>query len=257
MSQLKSNFSAIKVLQIIELMAEEVSPVRVKDIAEKLAMPTATVSRFLKTLMEAEYISKDPERNRYFLTHRILKIGEQVRANTNLREVIKPYLVELTEKVGESGCLAIEINQMAVYIDAVEGPDRMLRTLQRIGRSAPLHSTGVGKNLLLNYSPEDIMKIAEEKGMPSLTRNTITNTKELLEILEKVRIDGIAYDNEECEIGVRCIAAPIYNFENKVIASISISTPTARMQGKNEEKIIANLKRTAAEISSIFAAESR
>ena len=256
MSQLKSNFSAIKVLQIIELLAEEVSPVRVKDIAEKLAMPTATVSRFLKTLMEARYIAKDPESNRYFLTYRILKVGERVRINTNLREVIKPYLIDLTESVGESGCLAIEMDHMAVYIDAVEGPDRMLRTLQRIGRSAPLHSTGVGKNLLLNYSPEEITKIVENKGLPSLTNNTITNLKELLGLLEKVKMDGIAFDNEECEIGVRCIAAPIYNFENEVIASLSISAPTARMQGEHEENIIANLKATAARVSAIFAAES-
>lgn len=255
MSQLKSNFSAIKVLQIIEAMAKEGSPVRVKDIAEKLSMPTATILRFLKTLMESGYVSKDPGSSRYLLTYKILKVGEQVRTNTNLRDVIRPYLVELTSKVGESGCLAIEVEQMAVYIDAVEGPDRMLKTLQRIGRSAPMHSTGVGKNLLLNYSHANIRDLIAEKGLPQLTPNTITNIDRLRKLLQRVRNEGIAYDNEECEIGVKCIAAPIYNFEKKVIASISISAPTARMQGNNEEKIISELKRTAAEISSIFADE--
>lgn len=253
MSQLKSNFSAAKVLQIMEAMAGEVSPLRVKDIAEKLAMPTATILRFLKTLIEEGYVSKDPESSRYFLTYKILKVGEQVRANTNLREVIRPYLVELTSKVGESGCLAIEVEQMAVYIDAVEGPDRMLRTLQRIGRSAPLHSTGVGKNLLLNYSRNDIRSLVEKKGLPQLTPNTITNFDKLLVLLQQVKQEGVAYDNEECEIGVKCIAAPIYNFERKVIASISISAPTARLQGNYEERIINHLRNTAAEISGIFA----
>ncbi|MFW5759543.1 MAG: IclR family transcriptional regulator [Cyclobacteriaceae bacterium] len=252
MSQLKSNFSAVKVLQIIENMAAEASPMRVKDMADKLFMPTATILRFLKTLMEAGYVSKDPVSNRYFLTYKILKVGEQVRNNTNLREVIRPYLVELTSLVGESGCLAIEVEQMAVYIDVVEGPDRMLRTLQRIGRSAPLHSTGVGKNLLLNYSEKAVSQLVKEKGLPQLTPNTITNLDKLLELLQIVKQDGVAYDNEECEIGVKCIAAPVFNFENKVIASISISAPTARLQGNYEGNVINHLKSTAAKISSIF-----
>jgi len=253
MSQLKSNFSAAKVLQIIEVMAEEVSPVRLKDIAEKLQMPTATVLRFLKTLIEAGYVNKDPESSRYLLTYKVLKVGEQVRSNTNLREVARPYLVDLISKVGESGCLAIEVEQMAVYIDAVEGPDRMLRTLQRIGRSAPMHSTGVGKNLLLNYSANEISQLVEKKGLPQLTPNTITSLNELLRTLQRVKNEGIAFDNEECEIGVKCIAAPVYDFEKKVIASISISAPTARLQGNYEEMIIRHLKNTAAEISGIFA----
>lgn len=253
MSQLKSNFSTIKVLQIIEAMAAEASPIRVKNLAEKLEMPPATVLRFLKTLIESGYVCKDSDNSRYYLTYRILKVGEQVRANTNLREVVRPYLVALTKSVGESGCLAVEVDQMAVYIDAIEGPDRMLRTLQRIGRSAPMHSTGVGKNLLLNYSREDVMRIVENKGLPQLTRNTITDIDELLSVLQKVKKDGIAYDNEECEIGVKCIAAPILNFEKEVIASISISAPTARMEGDQEENAIAQLKKTASKISTIFA----
>jgi DNA-binding IclR family transcriptional regulator len=163
-------------------------------------------------------------------------------------------LLELSKKVGESSCLAIEVDQMAVYIDAVEGPDRMLRTLQRIGRSAPLHSTGVGKNLLLNYSREGIMKIVETKGMPPLTRNTITNPNDLIKLLQQVQKEGIAYDNEECEIGVKCIAAPIFNFKKEVIASISISAPTARMQGDTQHQIISQLQSTAAKVSAIFGA---
>jgi len=251
-STLRPNQSTTKVLSIIEVMAESNEPIKVKDISSRLNMPGATVIRFLQSLINEGYVMQEKENGRYYLTMKICQLGEQVNYRFNLREVIRPFLVELMEKCEESTCLAVEIDKKTTYIDAVEGPSRVLRTLQRIGKSAPLHSTGVGKNLLLNYSENELDKLASAEHLIRLTENTITSKKRLLSELEKVRIQGFAVDDEECEVGVRCIAAPIYDFHQKVVASISVSGPASRIKDKRFEEIKEEVINTAKIISGIL-----
>jgi DNA-binding IclR family transcriptional regulator len=251
-STLKPNQSTAKVLKIVEVMAESSNPMKVKELCEKLRMPGATVLRFLQTLINEGYVMHDPASRKYFLTMKICHIGEQVNSRFNLREIVHPFLIELMEKSNESTCLAIEIDQKVIYIDAVEGPSRVLRTLQRIGKSAPLHSTGVGKNLLLNYSSNDIDKLVAQDYLIRLTDNTITSKTRLIAELDNTRERGFAIDDEECEIGVRCVAAPIWDFHKKVVASISVSGPATRIKDKRFDEIKDEVVKTAKIISGIL-----
>lgn len=252
---LRPNQSTTKVLNIIEVMAASSVPMKVKDLSAKLEMPGATVLRFLQSLINQGYVMHEKEYGRYFLTMKICQLGEQVNSHFNLREIIHPYLIQLMETSEESTCLAVEIDRKTTYIDAVEGPRRILRTLQRIGRSAPLHSTGVGKNLLLNFSADEIDKLVSEIKLEKLTDKTITSKDKLVKELQKVQQQGFAMDDEECEIGVRCIAAPIRDFHQKVVASISVSGPASRLEGDRFERIKHEVMQTADVISGILNAK--
>ena len=163
------------------------------------------------------------------------------------------YKLELSEKCGESACLAIEQDMMVIYIDVIEGPDSILKVMQRIGKSAPLHCTGVGKVLLLNYEEKKIDELISSKGLPAFTQNTITSKEKLFLELDKIRDCGYSLDNEECEIGARCISTPILDYTGKIIASISLTGPVSRMTMKRISTIKDIIKKTSNEVSNMLA----
>lgn len=216
-------------MQIIETMAENKGPMRLSDISAKVKYPASTVLRMLNSLISLGYVKQDQETSKYFLTMKFCRIGEMIKSQYSIRDIVRPYLEELSYRCQESSCLAIEEDMTVVYIDVIDGPDKILRTLQRIGKIAPMHCTGVGKLLLLNYSEEQLKYFAEKKGMQKLTDNTITTLEDLTEELEKIRIQGFALDNEECEIGARCVAAPIRDYTGRIVACMSISGPASRI----------------------------
>ena len=225
----KKNQSVEKVFQIIEIMAKNKGPMRLQDISIKVEMPASTVMRLLNTLMLYNYANQDSETLKYSLSLKFCQISDSIHSQFSIRDVVRPYLLELSEKCQESACLAIEEGMMVLYIDAVDGPDKMLRTMQRIGKIAPLHSTGVGKLLLLNYDEEKLKVLTEQKGLVQLTKNTVSSLEQLKEELKIVNSLGYAFDNEECELGAKCIAAPIRDYTGKVIACISVSGPVSRI----------------------------
>ena len=245
----KKNQSVEKAFQIIEIMASNRGPMRLNEISAALGLPTSTVLRFLCTLMSYDYVSQDVQTLKYSLSLKFCHIGNLVSSQFNIREPIRPFLYELSDRCHESVCLVIEENMMSAYIDVIDGPDSMLKTLNRIGKTAPLHSTGVGKNLLLNYDEAKLDDLISKKGLLALTANTLTKKEDLLKELERVRTQGYALDDEECEMGVRCIAAPVRDYTGKVIASISVSGPISRMTIDKIEVIKDIIKDIALRIS--------
>jgi DNA-binding IclR family transcriptional regulator len=245
----KSNQSLEKALQIIEFMANYRKPARLQDIAEALSYPASTVIRYLATLMACRYVKQDAETLRYSLTLKLSRIGTLVSAQYNIRDLVRPYLADLVDKTGESACLAVEEHHRAVYIDVESGPDNALRVMQRIGKEAPLHCTGVGKLMLLNYDMSTREQVIDEMGLEAMTANTITDRKRLSQELEKIRNDGYAIDDEECELGARCVAAPIRDFSGMIVASLSVSGPVSRMTFQKINQVIAYVSHTAAQVS--------
>lgn len=225
----KNNQSVEKVLQIIETMALHREPIRLQDIALKVDMPASTTLRFLNTLMKSGYAYQDPVTLRYSLTLKFMYIGSLVSSQISIRDIAHPYLAELSKKCNESVCLAIEQDMEIVYIDVIDGPDGMLKITQRIGKLAPIHSTGIGKIMLLNYDTKQLDQTIAIKGLKALTPNTITSKNELLKELENIKAQGFALDDEECELGARCLSVGIKDYTGKYVAGISVSGPTTRM----------------------------
>ncbi len=243
------NQSAEKTMRIIEFLAEHNRPMRLIDIAGNLGLNTSTTLRFINTLVTMGYVEQESASSKYYLTYRICSISNKIYSKTSLRDIVNPYLKELAGKTGESVCLAVEQSRQVVYIDVADGPDQMVKGMQRIGNIAPLHCTGIGKLLLLNYTAAELDDLIAEKGLTGYTGNTIVTREKLMKELDKVRADGYAFDNEECEIGARCIAFPIYDFTHKIIAGFSITGPINRISDAFINAHIPLLKSISEEIS--------
>lgn len=227
-NSVKKNQSVNRVIDIIEAMAKNREPIKLNELAKKLGMAASTVYRFLLTLMESGFVKQEEETSKYYLTMKICELANMVHESINIRDIALPVMKKLTMQCQESSCLVIEEDLMAVYIETVDGNDKMIRGFQRIGRRAPLYCTGVGK-LFLTQMDEHSLRLVMEKGLKPYTPNTIISEEVLLEELEKIKNEGYAVDNEECELGARCIAAPIKDYSGKIVAAISISGPSFRM----------------------------
>lgn len=245
----KNNQSVAKALQIIEVMAASTGPMRLQDISAAVALPASTVLRFLGTLTDYRYVRQDEQTLQYSLTMKFCRLGYLVSSQVRLRDVVHHHLLHLTELFRESASLAIQEEQRVLYIDCVDGPDHMLQTLQRIGKVAPLNSTGVGKILLTTYSPQQIDELEATRSLEASTKNTITDKAALQKELRKVERAGFAVDNEECELGVKCVAAPIRDYTGRIVAAISMSGPVSRMTAEKMSAIREGVTATASEIS--------
>jgi DNA-binding IclR family transcriptional regulator len=239
---IKKNQSLRKALQILEGMTAISAPARLQDIAKSLKMPQSTLLRFLHTFIDFGYVGQDPQTSCYYLTLKLADLGSRAKINFPFQSSLVKYVKEIAAAFDESASLCIEQNMLMVYIATEEGPGRTLQTLHRIGHVAPMHATGVGKLHLLNYSAGQLADLEKKTGFPRYTKHTITNMESLKKELAWVQKSGYAVDDEECEEGVRCIAAPVRDFEGRVVAAISISAPVTRMDKKRIGEIVPLLK---------------
>lgn len=246
----RTNLSSDKLLTLIEVMARQDEPQRLQDLARRLEMPASTVLRFLTALHSRDYVAQDIDTGRYSLTFKLCGLGDSIRANQSLRNIGLPFLRSVAAACDESANLAIEYDMAIMYIEAVQGPSKTLMSLQRIGNIAPMHCTGVGKLMLLGYTPQQMESLLAVKGLPRFTPNTITSQAQLERELQAISRRGYAFDNEECETGVRCVAAPVYDYTGRVVAGISISGPVTRMTDAHIEQKLPLLLDAARGISS-------
>lgn len=237
-SEIKRNQSVERVLDILEVMAIHGEAIRLNDLSDKLEMSPTTVYRFLKTLMDKGYVKQDEESSKYFLTLKLNYYAEQIHHNYSLRNIVSPFLKLISEETGESASLVVKEDNMAVYIDKYIGSNKMIQSLQKIGNRAPLYCTGVGKVFLAAMEQNELEKVLKETSpFEKLTVNTLTEYEMIAEELSIIKEKGVSYDNEECEIGAKCVAVPIRDYTGSVIAAISVSGPVSRMEGDNIKQI--------------------
>lgn len=244
-----ANLSVIKAFNLIEVMAYQPGPMRLQDIARSVGAPSSSVLRLLSSLMSMGYVNQSKD-SRYSLSLKFSLIGRLVSAQTDLHGIIHPHLIELEQLCQESACMAIEQDMRVLYADVIHGPDNLLKTTQYIGKTAPMHCTGVGKLLMTNYSAANIDRYIEVRGLQPFTEHTIKTKEALLDELDRIRSQGFALDDEECELGARCIAAPIYDYTKQVVACISVSGPVSRMSHerlRNIQPIILRFSRQLSE----------
>lgn len=245
----QGNKSAEKMLSIVEYMAKYGEPVRLLDISQALNINASTALRFLITLVNKNFVEQDCETLKYYLTYKICAIANKVNMHIDLRAVARPYMKELIVVFGESVCMSLEENMRSVYIEVVKDSSQTLMSMQNVGNPVPMHCTGNGKILLLNYSEDQIDRLIEVRGLTKYTDNTITNKWQLQKELDKIRERGYAYDEEEREIGSRCVAFPIYDDSGKVIAGLSITGPKDRLNDQFIEPRLEVFRKIAMEIS--------
>jgi len=241
--------STVKTLKVLKLFAPEKNVWSVQDMARELGYHKSSIQRIVTTLESEGFLSRVSEgKGLYRLGPMILFLGNLAEMSTDLRSIALPVMRELVEAVRETAYLCVADGNQSLYIEKVEC-SQPIRIIHAVGKRNPLHCTGVGKVLLSGMTEEEIDRVISEKGLSPSTPNSITDRERLLEELERVRKTGIAYDNEELDIGVRCIAAPIFNRDGKITAAISISGPIQRITPERMDSLEAEVRAAASEIS--------
>jgi IclR family KDG regulon transcriptional repressor len=209
-------------LQILDMFADADQGLSVTEIAAALAVDKSSASRLVKTLVNHGYVQPEAGSRRYVLGKRLHSISWQILNRIPVRERAKPYLYRLVTQTGECAHTAVYSQGKALVIDDVEA-EASLRVVGQTGRMIHLHCTAVGKGLLA-FSHFDL-----PDDMPARTARTITSVEALQLHLVHIRQQGFALDDEENEVGVRCLAAPVYDLTGMLVATIGISGPTVRV----------------------------
>lgn len=245
----QANQSSMRLLQILECLAENRTPMRLQDLAKQAGMTQSTVLRYLYTLQDANYIYQEEETSRYALTWRVCRLSQNLNSLLGLRNITTPFINQLANSFSIGVCLVVDQNFECMYLDCIDNPNSP--TLQRIGRQAPLHATGSGKVLLSEYSQPKLNEYISTTGLKRYTEYTITDPDKLKEELEKVRERGFGTDEQECELGLRCISMPLRDYSGSVIAAMSIFGNLSDMYDQRlYEELLPALKNATTVISS-------
>lgn len=236
-----------RAFDILELLSKEQNGMTLTEICKKLELHKSTVYRFLSSLKNRGYIEKIEGSNIYKLGLSFIDLCSIYLNNLELKTEAEPYLRKLSMFTTQTVFLAILQDYQATYIDKVEKYNS-LRRYSIIGQRTPLHCTALGKSLLIGMPDDEIKKVYEKKEFEIRTKNTIKDLTKLLEEINISRERGWSIDNEEFEDGVRCIASPIYDYRNKIIASVSTSW-YINITNLDIDKIAGYVKNTAYDIS--------
>jgi IclR family KDG regulon transcriptional repressor len=214
-------------LDILNLFDANHAELGNSDIARMLEMDPGTAAGLVYTLRINNYLDQNPENRKYHLGLKLAERASVLLGQIDLRQIAAPFLRQLLDWSGESVNLAIRDQQEVVYIERLFG-SHSLGIRSELGKRAPLHSTALGKAILANMDDHEVQSILTDYEMTAITPKTILTLKDFMIDLEKVRKNGYAVDDEENELGGRCLAAPIMDNTGKPIAAISISAPIQR-----------------------------
>lgn len=217
-----------RIFNTIECLAQNGS-MGLQELSSELSLNKSTVHRILNSLICMDYVRQDPESSRYSLSFKICGLANQILSKNNIIDIARPYLKELSSISGETVHLVQIDGINATYIDKVEASKNSIRMISMVGKSIPLYCSGVGKALLSDLPNDKIQSIWNRSSIEKLTQYTVTNYNEFLKLIDETRKTGYAMDNEENELGVRCIAVALRGYNSKSEHAISISAPKDRM----------------------------
>ena len=237
-----------RALDILLVFTPEEPEIGIVEICKKVGLPKGTVFRLVYTLSQRGFLSQNKQNGKYCLGPKAFEVGRVALSQMEIRKVARTHLEELRNSSGETVHLVIQDNDEVLYIDKYES-SQSIRMSSFIGQRMPLYCTAVGKVLLSTMSDNEVDSICRLKGMRKVTPSTITNLEILKNELKKIKKQGYALDDEENEVGLRCIAAPISDLSGKVIAAISISAPIMRMTDEQVVKTSEIVRETADKIS--------
>ena len=241
-----------RAFKLLEALSEFPEGIQITRLAEKVSLSKSTVHRLLATLIDMDYVIKDQESEKYKLGYRIIYLSRNIINNIDIISIAKPFLEELAEDVNETIHLCIQDKEEVLYVDKIES-SRTIRMYSRVGNRAPMYCTGVGKVLLSGLDKNRFDKVADNINFVVMTPTTITNKEQLCQEMELIRSRGYALDDIEHEEGIRCIAAPIFDSEGKVIASFSIAGPSNRItMDLINNRLIDKVKNTTLGISRLL-----
>jgi DNA-binding IclR family transcriptional regulator len=237
-----------RALAMLEAVAEVSEGLSNAEISRKLKIPKSSASYLLRTLETRGYVARDAESGKYRVGLKILSLSRGALGGLDVRGVALPVMQRLTQQTGLTCHLAVVDGADAVYIEKVE-PEGFIRMDTWVGRRMRVHATSVGKAIVAYVPLEQLQQIIERGGMERRTPKTITSMDKLVKELEKVRNQSFAIDDEENNLGARCVAAPIFDERGAILASLGLSGTTQQVSPRTMPRILEALKDSARHIS--------
>jgi DNA-binding IclR family transcriptional regulator len=216
-----------KALDILETIGEGRSGLPLADLARALGLPKPTAYRIVATMEARGYLARNPS-GHYGMTRKLFDLQQNDSEEQTLLGAAQPVIERLVESCRETVNLGILDAGEVVVISTIESP-QSIRMSSKVGNRRYLHSTALGKVLLSGLPEKEVRRLIRIQGLPRLTPRTLVSRQALAAELERVRRQGFALDNEENEQDGRCIGAPIVGQGGRIVAALSISAPTFRM----------------------------
>lgn len=255
----KTAQNTIKSLERAMAVFEYLSETRGKTLSAlsaEMSQSPATVYRILVTLEGRGLVDFDPVEQVWHIGPRAFVIGERYLRRTSLVERARPILRLLMEQTGETANLGIEKGGLVLFVSQVE-THASIRAFFPPGSLSPMHASGIGKALLAEMDEARLKRILEEHELEAFTEHTITNADQLRDSLASIRENGFAIDGEEKNIGMRCIAAPVFNINQESVAGISVSGPTSRIDAGHINRLSLCVREAAQALSLAIGGEVR
>ena len=233
-------------LHILEYLAQSRRGVTLSQVTHKLQMPRSSGHALLLTYQRCGYVLRGEKTGRYSLSSRLRTIAHMALGGINLREYCAPFLYQLMQKTGLTVHLGVLEDGEAILIDKIS-PAAAPKVNSWVGKTIPLHCTGLGKALIAYLPPVEFDSLIAKQGLMRHNDNTITSIRKLRTACEQVRLLGYSVDDEEEEVGARCVGAPVRNGKGEVVAAISVTGPKAQIEDLST--IAATVRDTAASLS--------
>jgi DNA-binding IclR family transcriptional regulator len=244
-----------RAVSVLEVLGESDAPLSLAEICQRMSLHKSTAHRSLMVLERSALIERTPE-NRFRLGLKLYELGNRAVEQIDLRTRVHPFFRRLAMQVGETVHLSVLQKTSVVYLDKVE-PNRRVCMSSKVGTSNPVYCTSMGKAMLAFQPEETIEQIVSKIRFVRFTNKTLCSREALLKALERVRRRGYAIDDEEVELGVRCVGAPIFNEHRRAIAAVSVSGPTSRITAQSVPGIAEHVLRCCGEISSSLGLQTK
>lgn len=240
--------SVERAADILELFLDSQPELSVKEISQKLNISKSTVHGLIKTLEHRGYLQQNPDNLKYRLGLRLFELGHYIGTQLDIAKIAHPIIKELVEELKETVHLVVRQQDELIYVEKEEGP-HTLRIYSHVGKRAPIHCTGVGKAILAFQDAQEVERILSTIPLESFTEFTVTDKDEIKKQLSSIKEKGYSIDDEEIELGLKCVAAPIFDHKGDSIASISCASPKMRLTDERLPFVIDRVKSAAMEIS--------
>lgn len=238
-----------RALSMLEIVSQSANGLSNSDLSRRLKIPKSSASYILRVLEKRGYLRRD-EAAKYRLGLKVMDLTGSAMPQQDVREIAKPVMAEFLKKTHlPEAHIAVLDNGRAVYVEKVEGEKSFIKMDIWVGHRLPVHTTAIGKALVSYLTDDEILAILKLRGMEKKTRRSITDANKFLREAERVRKYGFAVDDEENALGVRCIAAPIFDATGTVVAAIGTSSIIMHIDEAHMPKIVDLIRKAAAKVS--------
>lgn len=239
-----------KALELMEILAEEgyQEGMGVSELSTRLDIGKSTVHRILDTLAARNYLEQDHETKKYRLGWRLFEIGNVIPRQRNLYNFDMGILQKLCNQYQETVNLGVRVEDSVVTVSKVSAKSSLIANLQ-VGSRESLHATAMGKALMSDMTREEVIDILGEGPYTKYTSFTFIEIDTLMEELRKIRKQGFSIDDEEFAPGLTCIAMPVRNFDNEIVAAVSVSGASIRQTYSKIDDIKVGLKEATEKLS--------